>query len=295
MLRFYGYFKESVPESNLENFRVRDLIVKVHLEDNCIEILEKKQNNSGVPQGNFLARKNVLRNDGSGHFINAFDFKIGESTEIHGKNIYVFDCDEYTRNFYVTVGRPQPACTEKLMDNFEKYVTPKFHNKEWNGLNSSVLNGRVPCMKQFLNLDRKVLRYYVFSEIPYIMHYFLADDTMEVREINYANSGKDPFPLLLRRQRFPKAYSLNQPGLSTLDSFIKDSEIYCGMELTVFGRCFKVPFFIILTMIDPRLRPIYTNSLQKAVRSRLPSWRRVGGEPKQRKRAHYPSIQRVRG
>ena len=67
------------------------------------------------------------------------------------------------------------------------------------------------------------------------MHYYLADDTMEVREINYANSGKDPFPLLLRRQRFPKSYSLNQPGLSTLDSFIRDCEITPGMVLKVFG------------------------------------------------------------
>lgn len=240
VLRFFGYFKESVPESNLEDFRVRDLIIKLHLDDNSIEILEKKQFNSGVPQGNFFARKNVLKNDNSGHFVDAYDFEIGKATELHGKNIFVYDIDDYTRDFFVTVNRPQPPAQELLKDNFKKYVTPKFHNKEWNGLNSSVLNGRVPCMKQFLNLDRKVLRYYIFSDIPYIMHYFLADDTMEVREINYANSGKDPFPLLLRRQKFPKAYSLNQPGLSSLDSFVKDSEIKPDMVLKVFGRQFKV-------------------------------------------------------
>ena len=238
--RFYAYFKESVPESNLENFRVRNLIIKLHLEDNAIEILEIKQENSGVPQGNFLARKNVLRNDGSGHFLDAYDFEIGQSTEIHGKSVFVFDCDGFTREFYESIKKPQPPGQDLLRDNFTKYVTPKFHNKEWNGLNSSVLNGRVPCMKQFLNLDRNVLRYYVHSGIPYIMHYFLADDTMEVREINYANSGKDPFPLLLRRQRFPKSYSLNQPGLSTLDSFVRESEISHGMVLKVFGRDFKV-------------------------------------------------------
>lgn len=240
VLRFYGYFKESVPESNLENFRVRNLIVKIHLEDNSLEIIERKQNNSGIPQGNFFARKNVLRADGSGHFLNAYDFEVGKATEVHGKQIFCFDCDNYTREFYESIGKVQPPACDFLKDNFTKYVIPKFHNREWNGLNSSVLNGRVPCMKQFLNLDRKVLRFYVFSQIPYIMHYFLADDTMEVREINYANSGKDPFPLLLRRQRFPKSYSLNQPGLSTLDSFIRDVEIYPGMVLKVFGREFTI-------------------------------------------------------
>jgi hypothetical protein len=225
VLRFFGYFKESVPESNLENFRVRELVIKLHLEDNCVEILEIKQSNSGIPQGTFLARKNVLRSDRSGQFINAYDFKIGEATEIHGKTVMIYDVDQYTRDFYISINRAQPEKTEQLVDNFKKYVTPKFHNKEWNGLNSSVLNGRVPSQKQFLNLDRKVLRFYVFSDIPYIMHYYLADDTMEIREINYANSGKDPFPLLLKRTRFPKQFALSQPGHTQMDSFIKDSDL----------------------------------------------------------------------
>jgi len=187
-----------------------------------------------------LARKNVLRNDNSGKFIDAYDFEIGKTTEIHGKTVMIYDVDQYTRDFYVTIGTPQPLKTTQLVDNFKKYVTPKFHNKEWNGLNSSVLNGRVPSQKQFLNLDRKVLRFYVFSDIPYIMHYYLADDTMEIREINYANSGKDPFPLLLKRTRFPKQFALQQPGHSQVDAFIKDSDLRPGMTLEVFGRAFKI-------------------------------------------------------
>jgi len=31
------------------------------------------------------------------------------------------------------------------------------------------------------------------------MHYFLADDTVEIREINYKNSGREYFPMMLRR------------------------------------------------------------------------------------------------
>jgi hypothetical protein len=59
--------------------------------------------------------------------------------------------------------------------------------------------GRVHSQKQFLENDRKVLKFYVFSEIPYIMHYFLADDTCEVREVNHPNSGRDAFPVMLKR------------------------------------------------------------------------------------------------
>lgn len=43
VLRFYGYFKEAVAESALENFRVRKVIVFYYLEDNSISITEPKQ------------------------------------------------------------------------------------------------------------------------------------------------------------------------------------------------------------------------------------------------------------
>ena len=48
-------------------------------------------------------------------------------------------------------------------------------------------------LKQFLELDRKVLRFYciwddrdnMFGEItPYVLHYYLVDDTMEIREVS---------------------------------------------------------------------------------------------------------------
>ena len=37
-----------------------------------------------------------------------------------------------------------------------------------------------------------------------IIHYFLADDTVEIREVHEPNDGRDPFPVLLCRQRLPK-------------------------------------------------------------------------------------------
>lgn len=49
MLRFYGYFKESVVESRLENYKIRKMIILYHLEDNSIMIIEPKEVNSGTP------------------------------------------------------------------------------------------------------------------------------------------------------------------------------------------------------------------------------------------------------
>ncbi len=39
---------------------------------------------------------------------------------------------------------------------------------------------------------------------PYVLNYFLADDTVEVMEVSSSMSGRDPFPALLKKQRLPK-------------------------------------------------------------------------------------------
>lgn len=50
VLRFYGYFKESVVESNIENHRIRKVILYYYLEDDSMHVAEPRQDNSGIPQ-----------------------------------------------------------------------------------------------------------------------------------------------------------------------------------------------------------------------------------------------------
>ena len=38
----------------------------------------------------------------------------------------------------------------------------------------------------------------------YKLHYFLQDGTVEILEVHSANSGRDPYPLLLKKQKLPK-------------------------------------------------------------------------------------------
>ena len=68
-------------------------------------------------------------------------------------------------------------------------------------------------LRQFLTLDRKVLRFYCIWDDRESLHgekrhftllYFLVDDTVEIRERHTANNGRDSFPILLRRQRVPR-------------------------------------------------------------------------------------------
>lgn len=105
VLRFYGYFKESVVESNVENCRIRkvvtiliQIIICFYLEDNSISINEEKQENSGIPQGVFLKREKTVNSNGK--FFVPQDFRVGDVVQIHGKTIRIVNCDEYTREFY---------------------------------------------------------------------------------------------------------------------------------------------------------------------------------------------------
>lgn len=42
------------------------------------------------------------------------------------------------------------------------------------------------------------------DKMPFVLHYYLSDDTMEVREVRRRNDGRDPWPLLVRRMPIPK-------------------------------------------------------------------------------------------
>ena len=49
-----------------------------------------------------------------------------------------------------------------------------------------------------------------------VLHYFLANDTIEIIEKVAPNSGSDAFPVFLQRQRLPKQIeNVKQPGVQT--------------------------------------------------------------------------------
>ena len=57
--------------------------------------------NSGTPQGAFLKRQLVIKQDGSGMPFEPTDFRVGLDIGICGRAIRVYDCDEYTRDFFI--------------------------------------------------------------------------------------------------------------------------------------------------------------------------------------------------
>lgn len=109
-------------------------------------------------------------------------------------------------------------------------------------LEKALGGGRVASQKQFLDNDRKVLRFYTkCDDLPYIIHYYLADDTVEIREVHHPNDGRDSFSLLLKRQKLPKSFGVNQPGQNFIgDNYLTCDEIEPKGTIEAFGRIFRI-------------------------------------------------------
>lgn len=239
-LQFTGYFEEPVEQSRLETRRTRHLDIRLYLEDNSLEIIEPKQRNSGMVQGIFLKRK-CLHKPSTTQFFTAYDFRIQEVTEILGKKIHITGCDAFTRDFYCKLNLPQPENVNAPASDFETKVLRTFDIKDHNGLNSYVHNGRVPSQRQFLENDRKVLRFYATMDSePFIIYYFLSDDCVEICQVPVPNSGKDSALLYLRRQKVPKNYQLSfQESLKECEC-LGPADFEIGKELQVLGKGFVI-------------------------------------------------------
>lgn len=263
VLRFYAFFKESVASSSLENWRLRKCVLYFYLEDDSIHIGEPKIENSGIPQGVLIKRHRIPKADGS--YVAAEDLAIGAELTIYGRTFRIVDADEATRQFYLESGRGLAQPEEYPTDPFTKKHTYRAvtHHKLMNPLKQymeaakgkPIVGMDIETTQKFLKHDRKVLRFYcqwsdekIYGEKrPYVLHYFLADDTVEVNEVPQQNSGRDPFPSLLRRQRLPKDHAETTNNLSRI-GFTSDAKVrYYGPEDFRVGATVNVytrPLFI---------------------------------------------------
>ena len=97
-------------------------------------------------------------------------------------------------------------------------------------------------LKQYIDMDRKVLRFYVvwddrkssYGELrPFIIQYYLVNDTLEVREVHKPNDGRDPFPIMIKRQRVPR-------DRNNVKSNYKPHHFAMGQSVNIFGRNFTI-------------------------------------------------------
>ncbi|XP_047130574.1 EF-hand domain-containing family member C2 isoform X1 [Hydra vulgaris] len=273
VLCFNGYFQEIVHEKQDEKYRFRKCKIYFYLEDNTIQVIELKTENSGIPQGTLIRRHRIpLPPPNSDEFYTVDHFNIGIEIKLYSRLFHITGCDSFTEKFLRKLGvRVNP-----------KEITPEDpYEKHRQQIRDSMQPLR-PYEKEdtlfkFLENDSKVLRFYCYwddseslfgDQRDFVLHYFLADDTVEIREIIPPNSGRDAVPLFLRRQKLPKvAAGTFQPGQINnrtvlnvfgpmgrggryiLDSlktgavhtdYYHDSDVRIGEVLNVWGRSFIV-------------------------------------------------------
>lgn len=251
VLKFKAYFKQTVHESQNEYFRVRPVDIYYYLEDDSISVIEPHVENSGMPQGKLIKRQRLPKNDRGDNW-HWKDINNGINVTFYGKVFRVVDCDKFTKDFLesegIIVNTPESIPVDPYIDRRRKaaalrtYTTPPAFDK----------------LKQFLELDRKVLRFFAMwddrSEMfgehrPFVIHYYLVDDTVEVRECHQPNDGRDPFPVLIGRHRVPKDRYNVPSGFPAVVMELTDNEIKeyltpkdfkIGQTVTLYGRRFLI-------------------------------------------------------
>ncbi|XP_052782437.1 EF-hand domain-containing family member C2-like [Mya arenaria] len=269
VLCFDAFFQEAVYEKREEQYRVRNCKIYFYLEDDSIQVIEPRAKNSGVPQGTLIRRHRVSKPPPcDDEYYTVEDFNINKEINLYSKVFKITNCDEFTRNFLKKLGVRIQESTTGPNDPYSNYR--KAMDESMQPLRPYEKHD---TLKQFLDHDRHVLRFYCYwddTEAMFgdpremVLHYFLADDTIEIREVIPANSGRDAAPMFLRRGKLPKnVEALKQPGKVTdrtvlnvfgptghggryiLDSlktgaspteFYNDSDLTLGAVVNVWGR-----------------------------------------------------------
>lgn len=266
-LRFYGYFREGVHESHDETERVRKVIVLFFLEDGTMQVSEPRQANSGISQGAFIKRHMIIKHGTEDPF-RVDDCFVGACLQLYGKAIQLIDCDAFTRQFFENLKMP---CSEPLpypgdshaalleakakrgnKDAELKRVFDLDASQRTGGTVQKLSRAELEVTKSFYQNDRKVLRFHcvwndntVYGEPRlFTLLYYLADKTCCLTEINPPNSGREPFPTFVKRQKITKGTApVQEKSIETISAsrghhadYYTDADFAIGKCPVIFGR-----------------------------------------------------------
>jgi hypothetical protein len=201
-----------------EQYRVRNVKIMFYLEDDTIQVNEPRTKNAGYNQGTIINRHRIPRpRPYDDTFYTIEDFNVQKEVEFYGKKFKITDCDAFTRNFLTKLG-------VRVADPVEAPRDPYQNARDVQDGSQNPLRPyeRVDTLKQFLEHDRQVLRFEAvwddrdtkFGELRrFRLHYYLADDTVEILEKLPPNSGRDSNSTFLARQKLPmEIVSMGKPG-----------------------------------------------------------------------------------
>ncbi|XP_018364525.1 PREDICTED: EF-hand domain-containing family member C2-like [Trachymyrmex cornetzi] len=280
-LMFKAFFQETVQEKWKTAFHIRVVNISFFLEDGTMKIVEPSVDNSGLEQGILVRRQRIPIPDAVKYrYYDILDLNVGKEPEIYGRVYKIVDCDKFTRQFLNRMGIPVPDPIDIPQDSYNEIRKAEVFPKKPNRMMDTLGN--------FLKYDKQVLRFYGYwddTKSPHgiihdlELHYYLSDNTMEIKENVPPNAGRDSGLMFVKRMKIPKFYKGLQPigtenrftvlnvlgenarqsyyMVDSLDTgkisadYYKDNELSIGAEINVFGRR------IIITNMDAFTKEYY--------------------------------------
>ncbi|KAL0281144.1 UNVERIFIED_CONTAM: hypothetical protein PYX00_002220 [Menopon gallinae] len=284
ILTFEAYFQQAAWEIHNIPYQIRKVKILFFLEDGTVQVNEPRVDNSGMTQGTLIYRQRIrFPKPMDENFYEMIDFNIGKNVELYGKVFRIVNCDNFTRQFLnrmgIFVGDPldYPEDPQSAVEAKKKDETMGRKPRK-----------RDPPSGKFIEFDKCILKFYGYwddrpSTYGYLhkmeVLYFLADDTIEIKEIIPPNSGIDNGPTFLKRGKLPKSFD-HLLGIGDTDSYpllnvlstgflsgryvvdpigcgaakityYQDKDLAIGTCLNVYGRK------IVLTDCDPYTKEYY--------------------------------------
>lgn len=264
-LTFYAYFFEPILEYTPKSVpyrkqRVRKCVITFFTKDATLAVDEPRTKNSGYVQGKLLKRSHARKSDGSK--FSPVDFCIGVGVEIFGRTYVVVDADTRTRHVYKQeYGEDLDAAVEYPDDGFQaerarmeitygkdeanKSVGRASRPSSAPAMGMPASSGTVKSWSSLNEADDEVLRFFCAYQDDrhdgdrrsYVLHYFLFDNTIEIKEVPI--EGVQRFPNLLRRSRLPRNVVSNPENPLTDGSdvlYVTWEDLRCGSTVQVWGR-----------------------------------------------------------
>ncbi|XP_019750559.1 EF-hand domain-containing protein 1 isoform X2 [Hippocampus comes] len=247
VLCFKAYFEEEMINSRDEKRCVRHVVIYYYLEDDSMSISEPWVPNSGILQGQRIKRQCLPKRE-PGKYYHWKDLNLGIDLEVYGVKYHIAQCDAFTKDFMqrqgIILNAPEEMPVDSYLQGREKPPPTCTTRSEFDS------------RYQFLHMDRKVLRFFALWDdseselgetLPVTIHYFLVNDTVEIREDHKPNSGRFPFPVLMQRLRIPKKMKpghdqfpscVMEDSVEEVEEFFSPKDFQVGKMMIILGRRF---------------------------------------------------------
>lgn len=259
ILTFRGFFNESVPESPIENYRVRRLVLRFFIDDGTTDIFDPDIRNDGIIHGPFLKRTTMpsLSRD---NFLEKL--RVGGTVDCFGRAIRLYACDEWTKKFFADLGYPQEGDFEPPLDKYSREhpeifedPTSKYYAKGSSSITrfieaaSGNNRSKKDTLARSLRYQAAEFKFKLFwvdawdgqeFRHHYQLTYYPVDEETEIIEQKVKGTARPP--IFLKKRRLPRFVLPHDNRMRSCDDETGDEDYYneddfiVGSHIEVFGR-----------------------------------------------------------